>query len=158
MPLSFTVRLATRLAMAVGLNATVTWQEDPAASVEPQVLLVMLKSPASRPVITMPLLLLKVSEPEPPPVKVKVWVAAAVVPTLCEDQTCAVGVMVRVVVAGGKPSPVSITVCGLLLALSTKESVAVRVPGAEGAKIICMKQVFPVVPGGMFALQAFLVM
>jgi len=67
-------------------------------------------------------------------------------------------VIVSVVVAGGKPVPVRATVCGLLLALSTKVSVAVRVPVAEGAKIICMKQVFPVEPGLMFDLQAFLVM
>lgn len=45
---------------------------------------------------------------------------------------------------GAKPTPVSETVCGLPVALSVTESVAVRVPAAEGVNVTLMLQLAPI--------------
>lgn len=67
--MSATEKSATRLPMAVGLNATLTAHEEPAVKEEPHAFAVMLKSPGSVPVKPM---LVKETAPDPPAVSVNV--------------------------------------------------------------------------------------
>lgn len=112
------------------MKATVTVQLELAASVLPHVLPVMLKSPGSVPANAM---LEMETEPEPPLVNVNV-LEAAVDPTVCEPHDRPEGLIVTVAVGAGVPVPESGTVCGLLLAPSTKFRVAVRAPVVVGWK------------------------
>jgi len=65
---------------------------------------------------------------------------ALVVPTGCDEKVRLVGVRVT---AGAVPLPVSGTVCGLPVALSVTEMLAVRLPVAVGVKVTEMVQLAP---------------
>jgi hypothetical protein len=124
---SVNVRAAVRVPVAVGLNPTVATQLAEAARLAPHVLLAMEKSPALVPVIAT---LLTAIEAVPPLIK-DAGCDALLEPTTVLAKDRLDGFTLTPLDAP-TPSPVSVIVCGLLLAESVNVSVALRAPPAVG--------------------------
>lgn len=133
--LSVMVKEAVRLPVAVGVNVTLIVQLLPAVSELPQ-LLVCAKSPGLVPVSAM-LLMVRVAFPVL--LSVAVW-AVLVVPTLVELKLRLAG---ETLAEGALPVPVTLTACGLVVALSVIVREAVRVPQDVGANVTLIVQVPP---------------
>jgi hypothetical protein len=121
---SVNASVAVRVPVAVGLNTTAAPQLEEAPTLAPHVLLVMEKSPELVPVIATLLMataavvvLLKVADCD-----------ALLEPTVLENVRLAGFTLTP----WPTPLPVSVMVCGLLLAESVNTSVALRAPGAVG--------------------------
>src|SRR5947207_5198574 len=146
--LSTKARLALRAPTAVGAKATSTVQVLPAATVAPlQVSLPVVKSPGLAPVSAT---LVMARFAASVLVTVTVW-AALVVPTswLPKERPAAEKL-------APVPLPVSATLCGLLLALSAKVRLAVRVPAVAGVKATSTLQVPPGATAAAEQLSALL--
>jgi antitoxin (DNA-binding transcriptional repressor) of toxin-antitoxin stability system len=132
--LSVIVTLAPRLPVADGENVTETAQDAPAASVPPQVV-VRAKSAAFAPVTAM----LEIDSAAVPEFVSVTDFAELGEPTSCEPKLRLVGASVTagagVGGAGVVPVPDSETECGLPAALSTIETLALRLPAAEGENV-----------------------
>jgi len=124
---SLNCKVAARLPVVVGAKTTDAVQLADAASVDPQVLLEIWKSPGLAPENAM---LLMVIEVVPPFVSVTA-LAPPLLPTATYTQFRLVGDTDALPEAAA-PVPDSATDCGLLVALSVNASVAVRVPVALG--------------------------
>jgi hypothetical protein len=118
---------ALRLPVAIGLKTTVTVQVALCATDVPQVL-VSLKSPEFVPVMLIEVIL---SEELPVLDRVIAWLALAV-PTVCEANIRLVGARLTFGAVEALPVPVSGTDCGLPVALSATDRLAVSVPVAVG--------------------------
>jgi hypothetical protein len=133
--LSVTTKDEVRLPAAVGENVTLIVQVLFAPSEPPQVL-VSAKLPGLAPVNVKPLM---DSVAFPVLFSVTAW-AALVVPRFWLLNVRLVG---ETAANGPLPVPVKFTVCGLLVALSVRVNVAVRVPGPVGVNVILMVQLPP---------------
>ena len=126
--LSATDRLAFNVPVAAGLNSTETVQLAPAARVEPQVVADFRKELALVPVIVS-----EVRVTEPVPVFFTVTVCAAVVDSsVVEAKVRLVGESETVKVGAAVPVPVRVMVCGVPVALSAIDRLALSVPVAAG--------------------------
>lgn len=130
-PESVKLSVALRAPDAAGLKITEAEQLADAATLVPQVLLEMLKSPASVPPIAT---LLSVTEELVPFVSV-VDFAALLDPTVMLPNAKDVG-LAETVPEAAVPSPVKAIVWGVLLAESAKLRVAASFPVVFGAKTI----------------------
>jgi len=135
LPLSVKLSNALRVPAAVGLNVTEAEQLDDAARLAPHVLLAIAKSPAFVPEI--PTLLIVIAD-DVPFVNVADC-AALVAPTVVLANVRPVG-LADTLPDPPVPSPVSATLCGLLVAESLNTRVAARFPMVVGAKTIVAVQ------------------
>lgn len=122
---SVNVRVAERVPDAEGLNTTPTVQLAPDVKLVPHVLLTIVKSAALVPATLM----LPIEMVEPLPFFNVAVCVELLDPTLTEPNESEEGLTV----APAVPRPESATVCGLVLSVSLKLSVAVRVPVVVGA-------------------------
>jgi len=121
-------RLAVSAPVAAGLNSTDTVQLAAAARVVPQVVADLRKD-----VALVPVTVSDVRVTVPVPVFLMVTSCAAVVePTVVEAKVRAVGESETVKVGAAAPVPVRATVCGVPVALSAIDRLAVSVPVAAG--------------------------
>jgi hypothetical protein len=127
---SVKLNVAVRVPDAVGLKITAAAQVCDAATLVLQEFVEILKSPAFVPVIATPLMVIAVLVPF---VSVE-DIAELLDPTLRLPNESDVGLTVTD--AAAAPVPVSVIVCGLLLAESVKFSVAERTPVAVGLNAI----------------------
>src|SRR5437763_12598789 len=130
--LSVTLRLALRLPPAVGLNVTEIVQFTFGASVLGPIghVVVCAKSPGLPPA-SPTLLIVRGAVP----VLVTVAVCAALaVPTSCDPNVRLVGARLTAGV-GVVPVPLSVTACGLFVALSVIRTLAPRAPAAVGVRL-----------------------
>jgi hypothetical protein len=137
LPVALSVRVtaAVRVPAAAGLKVTLIEQYEPAATLDPQ-LLVWEKSLALVPESAM-LVILKVALPE----LVKVIVCAALVaPTAWLTKERLVGETLATMEV---PVPERLTAWGLPVALSVRVRAAVRVPVAVGVKVTLIVQLAP---------------
>ena len=132
---SVKLRIALRVAAAVGLKTTLAKQLAAAARVLPHVLAEIAKSAAFVPVIDTPFTVMD----EPSPFFSVAERDALVDPTAVLAKVRLLGLAETPLV----PRPETATVCGLLLSESLKLSVAVRVPVAVGPKMILAVQLAP---------------
>jgi hypothetical protein len=133
--LSVTERLAVREPAASGVKVTAILQLAPAARVAAQVL-VSLKSPAYVPLMLIPEIFKTAV-----PTLVRVIVDGELAePTAMEPNVTEVG---ENETAGDEPLPVKATVCGLPIALSVTEMLAVREPAATGINVTAILQLAP---------------
>lgn len=121
------------------MNAIDTVQLADAPRLDPQLLLVIRKSPGSAPETEMPLIVIE----EPVPLLSVAVCAPLVEPTLTDPNERELGPIVTEPLDPPEPSPVSATACGEFVAESLKLSVAVRVPLAVGAKRMFAVQLAP---------------
>lgn len=136
---SETVSVADRDPEVLGLNATEMLQLAEAPRLDPQLLLVIRKSPGSAPETEIPLIVIE----EPVPLLNVAVCAPLVEPTLTDPKERELGPIVTEPLDPPEPSPVSATVCGEFVAESLKFSVAVRVPLAVGANTMLAVQLAP---------------
>ncbi len=127
---SVKLNVAVRVPDAVGLKITAAAQVCDAATLVLQEFVEILKSPAFVPVIATPLMVIAALVPF---VSVE-DIAELLDPTLRLPNESEVGLTVTD--AAAAPVPVSVIVCGLLLAESVKFSVAERTPVAVGLNAI----------------------
>lgn len=145
--LSVTTNVPARAPLAPGVKTTAIAQVDVTVSVVPQVVF-WLKSVELVPVNVM-LVMFSVAVPVLLSVKELgvLPTAAAWLPKLKLDGERPA--------SGAVPVPVKLTVCGLLVALSVKVKVAVRLPAVVGEKFTLTVQV-PFTPSGLAAVQVLL--
>ena len=129
--LSFTVNIPVRVPVAVGAKAMLTVQLAPAPSVAPQVVAVCLKSPAFVP----PIVTLEIVSVVASTFLIVTFLLALVAPTFAVKVSDD-----GLRVTGKVPVPLSVTLCGLLVASSTIVKVAALAPDAAGAKARLMVQ------------------
>jgi hypothetical protein len=123
-----------RLPVAVGLKVMLTVQLAPAATVEPQLLLVMLKS-------LLPVIVSLVRFRVALPVLVNVTGCGELeVPTVWLPNERLVG---DTLTTGAVPFPERATVWGLLGSESVRVTVALRLPLAVGLKVTLIEQLLP---------------
>ncbi len=129
--MSLTESVAASVPVELGLNVTEMLQDAPAASVLPQVL-VLVKAALSAPVRLIPEI---VSAALPVLARVKVWAELAV-PSVTLPKFAVAGVRAAWGAGTAVPVPVSDAVC--VPTASVTESVAVKVPAEAGAKLTAM--------------------
>jgi hypothetical protein len=126
-------RLAVLVPAACGLNLTATEQLEPAARLVPQLFEVTTKSAALLPLIET---VLMVRVPVPEFLRLTLWVLELV-------KSSVVGNVKDIgdrETAGAVPVPLRLVVCGLSLALSLTDKLAVRAPVALGVKVSVIVQ------------------
>jgi hypothetical protein len=133
--LSATEIAAVRLAAEAGVNVTVMVQVAPAARDAPQLLL----WPKLLEFVPVTEMLVMVSAAVPGFDSV-MGRAVAEVPTVVLGKASGFGLRTA---CGAVPVPVSATVCGEPVALSTTDREAVRLPDAVGVKVTVMMQLAP---------------
>lgn len=126
--LSVSVTVPARVPTAVGVNFTLIWQLDPAASDDLQVVV--------REKLALATMLAILSAPVPVLVTVTVC-AVLVVPTVCAAN---VKLVVDRLTTGIVPVPERAMACGLLLALSVMVVAPVRGPVVVGVKVTLIVQ------------------
>ena len=133
---SVNARVAIKVPAAVGLKTTLAEQLAAAARLTPQVLLKIAKSTAFVPeMVTLPMVMAAVV----PSLRVADC-AGLVAPGAVLPNDRVVGLALTVPPVVPVPVPDSATVCGLLLAVSLKFRVAVRVPVVVGEKTMVAVQ------------------
>jgi hypothetical protein len=139
--LSEMLSVAEKVPAAVGVKMTLMVQLAPGAIVTPlPQLLVWVNSDAFAPV-----LLIRLTVRLPPPEFVTVTGSVLVEPTCMVGKTN--DVVERVTAELATAVPVTVTVCGLPVALSVTFSVAENVPAAVGVKVTCALQEAPAASG-----------
>ena len=133
------VSVADRVPVVVGLNSTDTPQLAEAATLEPQALAEMTKSPGFVPVSET---LLMVIDELVPLVSVEDC-AALIEPTFTDPNERLVGLMLTLPLVPPGAYPERATVCGEFVAESVKLRVAVKVPLVVGAKATFAVQLAP---------------